>query len=163
MKQAKTRAIRVLERQGIAYELCYYAVEDHLSAEQVAEAIGMAPEQVFKTLVTLPATIGGGPILALIPAGSQLDLKKLAAALVEKKVKMAPQRDAERLTGLEKGGISPLALLDKRFRLAIDETIVLHDQVEISAGRVGVGVIVPVDGLLRVLSSAVLADLCQPT
>ena len=64
---------------------------------------------------------------------------------------MAPQREAERLTGLEKGGISPLALLDRGWLMIVDETIILFDRVEISAGKVGVGVIVEVEGLLRVL------------
>jgi Cys-tRNA(Pro)/Cys-tRNA(Cys) deacylase len=66
---------------------------------------------------------------------------------------MASQRDAERLTGLEKGGISPLALLDRGWPVIVDETIILFDQVEISAGKVGAGVIVEVAGLLRVLAA----------
>ena len=67
---------------------------------------------------------------------------------------MASQRDAERLTGLQKGGISPLALLDKGFRVFVDETIILHERIEISAGKVGAGVIVPIEGLMRVLDAA---------
>ena len=66
---------------------------------------------------------------------------------------MAPQREAERLTGLEKGGISPLALLEKGFPVYIDEAVVLFDEIEISAGKVGVGVLAPVEGLLRVLEA----------
>jgi Cys-tRNA(Pro)/Cys-tRNA(Cys) deacylase len=160
MKQVKTLAMRVLEGHGVPYAACYYDVEEHLPAEQVAAAIGLPPEQVFKTLVTLPATPGAKPVLALIPAGSQLDLKKLAEAVGEKKMQMAAQREAERLTGLEKGGISPLALMDRGYRIAMDETATLFDRIELSAGRVGAGVIVPVEGLLRILRPA-LADLSQ--
>jgi Cys-tRNA(Pro)/Cys-tRNA(Cys) deacylase len=156
-KPIKTLAMRVLEGHKVSYQPAYYEVVDHLSAAQVAAAIGLPPEQTFKTLVVLPER-AGRPILALVPGDSQLDLKKLAAAAGEKKVQMAPHREAERLTGLEKGGISPLALLDRGWPVFVDETIILFDRVEISAGKVGVGVIVEVAGLLRVLA-AKTADL----
>jgi len=153
LRPAKTLAMRVLEGHGVPYTPLYYDVEDHLSATEVAAAVGLPAEQTFKTLVVLPDRPHGRPILALIPADCQLDLKKLAAAAGEKKVQMAPQREAERLTGLEKGGISPLALLDKGFPVYIDETVVLFDEIEISAGKVGMGVLAPVEGLLRVLEA----------
>jgi Cys-tRNA(Pro)/Cys-tRNA(Cys) deacylase len=161
-KPVKTLAMRVLEGQGVPYQPVYYEVSEHLSAAEVARVIGLPPEQAFKTLVVLPAAPNGRPILALVPGESQLDLKKLAAAVGEKKVQMASQREAERLTGLEKGGISPLALLDRGFRIAADETITLFDHVEISAGKVGAGVIVETPGLLRVLR-LVLADITAAT
>jgi len=156
-KPIKTLAMRVLEGHKVSYQPAYYEVVDHLSAAQVAAAIGLPPEQTFKTLVVLPER-ASRPILALVPGDSQLDLKKLAAAAGEKKIQMAPHREAERLTGLEKGGISPLALLDRGWPVFVDETIILFDRVEISAGKVGVGVIVEVAGLLRVLA-AKTADL----
>lgn len=151
IKPIKTLAMRILDGHSVSYEPVYYAVIDHLSAAEVAAAIGVPPEQTFKTLVALPDRPGARPILALAPGNSQLDLKKLAAATGEKKVQMAPQREVERLTGLEKGGISPLALLDRGWPIIVDETIILFDRVEVSAGKVGVGVIVEVEGLLRVL------------
>lgn len=160
MKHGKTLAMRVLEAHRVPYEPCYYDVEEHLPADAVAAIIGLPPEQVFKTLVTLPQAPGARPVLALMPAGAQLDLKKLAEAVGEKKMQMASQRDAERLTGLEKGGISPLALMDRGYRVASDETIILFDRIELSAGKVGAGVIVQVEGLLALLQP-VLADLSQ--
>ena len=149
--------MRVLEGHQIPYEPLYYEVVDHLSATEVAAAVGLPPEQTFKTLVALPVTPGARPVLALIPADAQLDLKKLAAAAGEKKMQMAPQREAERLTGLEKGGISPLALLDKGWPVFVDETVILFDRIEISAGRKGVGVLVPVEPLLELLKAVVTA------
>jgi Cys-tRNA(Pro)/Cys-tRNA(Cys) deacylase len=160
MKEArppKTLAMRVLEGQQIAYEPLYYDVVDHLSATEVAAALGLLPEQTFKTLVALPATPGARPVLALLPANAQLDLKKLAAAAGEKKMQMALQRDAERLTGLEKGGISPLALLDRGWPVFVDETVILFDHIEMSAGRKGVGVLVPVEPVLALLHAVVVA------
>ena len=153
IKPIKTLAMHVLDGQGVSYEPVYYEVVDHLSAAEVAAAIGLPPEQTFKTLVALPDRPDARPILALAPGDSQLNLKKLATAAGEKKVQMAPQREAERLTGLEKGGISPLALLDRGWPIIVNETIILFDRVEISAGKVGVGAIVEVEGLLRVLQA----------
>jgi len=154
-KPTKTLAMRVLEGRGVPYEPLYYQVVDHLSAAEVAAAVGLPPEQTFKTLVVLPASPRGRPILALAPGDSQLDLKKLAAAAGEKKVQMASLREAERLTGLERGGISPLAMLDRGFSVFVDETIILFDRVEVSAGKVGVGILAPVEGLLRVIGAQV--------
>jgi Cys-tRNA(Pro)/Cys-tRNA(Cys) deacylase len=92
---------------------------------------------VFKTLVVLPPEPGKKPILALIPADCQLDLKKLAAAVGARKLKMATHREAEELTGLQVGGISPLALFNKGFAVAIDSTVTGLAQVCISAGKRG--------------------------
>lgn len=157
-KPGKTLAMRILESHDITYQSVTYAVTDHLAAAEVAAAIGFPPEQTFKTLVVLPERLPVRPILALVPGSSQLDLRKLAAVAHEKKVQMAPHKEAERLTGLEKGGISPLALLDKGWPVYVDETVVLFDRIEISAGKVGMGVLVPVEPLLALLS-AKLADL----
>jgi Cys-tRNA(Pro)/Cys-tRNA(Cys) deacylase len=157
-RPVKTLAMRVLEHHGVPYEPRYYEVVDHLSASQAAAAIGLPPEQTFKTLVVLPGAPAARPLLALVPGDKQLDLKRLAAACGEKRVQMAPQREAEQLTGMDKGGISPLALLDRGFRIVVDETVILFESIEISAGKVGVGVFVEVEGLLGVLCP-ILADI----
>lgn len=165
-KNIKTMAMRVLEGHAIPYTPFYYDMPEHLSqsgprgelSRTVAAAIGLSPEQTFKTLVVLPERPAARPILALLPGDSQLDLKKLAAAAGEKKVQMASHAEAERITGLEKGGISPLALLDRHFPVFVDETALLFDQIEISAGKRGTGVLAPVEPLLALLQ-ATLADL----
>jgi Cys-tRNA(Pro)/Cys-tRNA(Cys) deacylase len=159
-KAEKTLAMRVLESEGVTYRAVFYAVAEHLSAAEVATAVGLPVAQAFKTLVALPARPGARPVLALVPGDASLDLKKLAHVLGEKKVHMAAQRDAERLTGLRKGGISALALLDRHWPVVIDETALLFDEIWVSAGRVGAGVIVPLDGLVRVLG-AELADIAE--
>lgn len=157
-KGVKTLGMRVLEGHGVPYRPVEYEVVEHLSAGEVARVLGLDAGQTFKTLIALPERPGARPILALVPGDASLDLKKLAAASGEKKVQMAPHRDAERLTGLEKGGISPLALMDKGWPVYIDETVILWDEIEISAGKVGHGVVAPVEGLLRVIR-AVVADI----
>jgi len=159
-KNQKTLAMRVLEGHNIPYTAFYYDAPEHLSAAEVAAVIGVPPEQTFKTLVVLPDRPAARPILALLPGDSQLDLKKLAAAAGEKKMQMAPHKEAERITGLEKGGISPLALLDRHYEVFIDETAILFDQIEISAGKKGAGVLAPVEPLLRLLNAR-LVDLAM--
>ena len=159
-KNQKTLPMRVLEGHNIPYTAFYYDAPEHLSAAEVAAVIGLPPEQTFKTLVVLPERPAAKPILALLPGDSQLDLKKLAAAAGEKKMQMAPHKEAERITGLEKGGISPLALLDRHYEVFIDETAILFDQIEISAGKKGAGVLAPVEPLLRLLNAR-LVDLAM--
>jgi Cys-tRNA(Pro)/Cys-tRNA(Cys) deacylase len=160
MRPVKTLAMRVLEAHGVPYEPRYYEAPEHLSASEVAAVLGLPPEQVFKTLVVLPARPGGKPLLALVPGNCQLALRRLEAASGEKRLTMAPHLEAERLTGLEKGGISPLALMEKGWRVFVDETVTLFDRVEVSAGRVGVGVLVPVEGLLAT-THASIADIAE--
>lgn len=159
-KNQKTLAMRVLEGNNIPYTAFYYDVPEHLSAAEVAAVIGLPPEQTFKTLVVLPERPAAKPILVLLPGDSQLDLKKLAAAAGEKKMQMAPHKEAERITGLEKGGISPLALLDRHYEVFVDETAILFEQIEISAGKKGAGVLAPVAPLLRLLHAR-LVDLAM--
>jgi Cys-tRNA(Pro)/Cys-tRNA(Cys) deacylase len=159
-RPTKTLGMRVLEAQGIPYEPLSYVVEEHLSAAAVAAAVGLPPEQAFKTLVALPDRPGARPLLALVPGDAQLALKKLAAAAGVKKVQMASHREAERLTGLEKGGISPLALMDRHWPVFVDETAILFDRIEISAGKRGMGVLVPVEPVVALLQ-ATLVDLTE--
>ena len=142
---------RLLDSRKIPYT-AFELPAEKLGAVEVALLLDVPPEQVFKTIVV--AREGKGkPILALTPGPAEVDLKALAKAVGEKKLVLPSEREAERLTGLQVGGISPLALLDRRWPIIIDETIILFDRIEISAGKVGVGVIVEVEGLLRVLQA----------
>ncbi len=150
--------MRVLEARDIPFEVVTYEVIEHLSAAEVAAALGLDAGQTFKTLVALPERPHAKPVLVLLPGDSTLDLKKLATASGEKKMRMASHKEAEHLTGLEKGGISPLALMEKNWPVYVDETVILYERIEISAGKVGVGVLVAVQPLLDLLQ-AVLADL----
>ena len=128
----KTNAVRILERAGIAYDLREYAVdEDHLTAPHVAAAIGMPPEQVFKTLVVRGDRTG--VLLACIPANSELDLKALAAASGNKKVEMAPLKEVLALTGYIRGGVSPVGT-KKPYPVFLEETADLWDVIAVSAG-----------------------------
>ena len=149
----KTLAMLVLDGQNVTYRVILYdsALRD---AEEIAHQIGSEPSQVFKTLVvTRPA---GKPFLVMIAADKQLDLKKMAREVGEKKVKMASQRDAEKLTGLQVGGISALALLNRGFSNCLDADASSHETVYISAGKRGLQLQVPVDDLIRISKARIL-------
>ena len=148
MAQKKTNAMKLLEGKKVPYES--YAYPANLrDAEQVAAAVGWPAGQVFKTLV-VPRPKPGKPILVMIPADRQLDLKKLAKGVGEKKLKMATQREAEQLTGLQVGGISALALLNRGFAIYLDESALAYEQIIISAGQRGLQIKLAVPDLVKV-------------
>ncbi|MEI2691038.1 MAG: aminoacyl-tRNA deacylase [Anaerolineae bacterium] len=144
----KTLAMRLLEGKKVAYTALRYDPDLHVSAVEVASALGMPPAQLFKTLVAQPDA--GKPILAVVPAGAELELKALAQAVGVKKVRMATQADAERLTGLQKGGISALALVNKGFRVLLDSSAAPFPQIAMSAGERGVQVVLAPQDFVRV-------------
>jgi Cys-tRNA(Pro)/Cys-tRNA(Cys) deacylase len=139
--------MRVLEVQDVPFEVFTYSATRH-SGPEVAEQIGASPAQVYKTLVVQRQ--GGKPLLVMVASDRQLDLKRLAAAIGEKKLRMAPQREAERLTGLQVGGISPLALLNRGFDIFMDQAATAQGHVFVSAGQRGVNLRLAVEDLLRV-------------
>src|SRR5690349_6580505 len=114
---AKTIAMQTLEVRGVQYEAMEYD-PDIRSGEGVAQALGVPPEHVLKTLVMQPE--GGRPILVMVRSDREVAPKVLARELGVKSVRMVPKVDAERLTGLQTGGIGALALLDRRFGVYID-------------------------------------------
>jgi Cys-tRNA(Pro)/Cys-tRNA(Cys) deacylase len=156
-KAEKTNAMRLLDGRKIPYVTHTYSPDIH-SAEGVAEAVGMPPEQVFKTLVVLSAAARPQPYLAIVPGHRELDLKKLAQATREKKLRMATQREAESLTGLLVGGISALALLNTGFKVYLDASARGFDTVLVSAGQRDINLQLAVDDLVGVTNARV-ADL----
>lgn len=159
---AKLNTMRLLEQHGISYEAVTYADTDTFhSADEVAAVLGVLPALVYKTLVVEPAG-GGRPALALIASDRSLDLKRLAAALGVKKVSMAAHKDAERLTGLKVGGISPLALLQKNWAVCLDQPAAALEHIFISAGQRGTQVRVPTAALVALLRAQVAAISAPP-
>ena len=149
----KTNAMRLLESRKIPYEVFTFSPEIH-SATGVAEAVGLPPDQVFKTLVVLRSK--GKPMLVMIAGDRELDLKRVAQAVGEKKVRMALHREAEELTGLQVGGISALALLNRPFEVFIDRRATELSQVLISAGQRGINLRLAVSDLIRVTRARVI-------
>ncbi|GAA3396666.1 Cys-tRNA(Pro) deacylase [Streptomyces roseoviridis] len=122
--------------------------------EEAAEALGVSPDRVFKTLV---ADVDGELTVAVVPVAGQLDLKALASAVGGKKAAMADPAAAERTTGYVRGGISPLGQR-KRLRTVLDSSASAHPTICVSAGRRGLEVeLAPGD--LAALTDAVLAPI----
>ena len=144
--------MKLLEGKRISYEVATYP--DHMrDAEAIALKLGVAPGQVFKTLVTLPpGSIGQSakPLLVMLPADRQLNLKKLAKAVRAKKLKMASHAEAEKLTGLQVGGISALALLNRGFAIYLHDSAKDYAQIYVSAGQRGLNIKLAVKDLVKV-------------
>jgi Cys-tRNA(Pro)/Cys-tRNA(Cys) deacylase len=131
----KTNAARILDGLGIQYELKEYEVDENdLGAENVAQKIGMPPEQVFKTLVVRGDKTG--VFLTVVPGNKELDLKAVAACSGNKKVEMVPLKDVQKLTGYIRGGVSPIGT-KKPYPVIFDETITHFPFIACSAGLRG--------------------------
>ena len=149
MKSISLNSVRLLNKQEIPFKIHQFSDSIH-SANGVAEAVGVSPERVYKTLVALRQAPRAKPLLVMLSANNTLNLKKAARALGEKKLRMASHTEAEKLTGLKVGGISALALLNKGFAVYIDRAAQEQDTILISAGKRGVNLELAVDDLARV-------------
>lgn len=149
----KTNAARILDSAGVHYEIREYDVDENdLSAPRVAEAIGMPPEQVFKTLVARGDR--SGVLLASIPANCELDLKGLAAASGNKKIELVTVKEVLGLTGYIRGGVSPIGT-KKAYPFFLDETVELWDAIALSAGVRGQQMVIAPADLIRVTGAKI--------
>ncbi|HYD98104.1 MAG TPA: Cys-tRNA(Pro) deacylase [Alphaproteobacteria bacterium] len=152
-----TPAIAAAAAAGIAYEVHEYESDPRAPAYglEAAEKLGLPPETVFKTLV---AELDGATLaVAVIPVAEKLNLKALAALAGAKRAEMADPAKAERSSGYVVGGISPLGQ-KRRLRSFVDETALLFDRVNVSAGRRGLEIALAPTDLVRLLD-AVTGDL----
>src|SRR5438105_14498115 len=142
----KTNAVRLLEAMGVPHELRAYDVDpDDLTAETVADKIGLAAEQGFRRLVARGDRHGVG--FAVVPGNCKLDLKALAKLTGDRKVETVPLKEVQPLTGYVRGGVTVLGA-KKAYPVYVDETIELFDVVSVSAGARGLQVLLaPADSL----------------
>jgi len=153
----KTNVMRLLDQAGIPYKAMEYEVdENNLAGEHVAEQIGMPMDQVFKTLVAKGEK--KGIVVFCIPVNSELNLKKAASILDDKKIEMLHVRDLLGTTGYVRGGCSPIGM-KKKYPTYIDETAMLFDEITVSAGIRGCQLSIPSDRLLEYIG----ATLCDIT
>lgn len=156
-----TPATTALDRAGIAYRLHPYEHDPRAPSygAEAADALGVAPERVFKTLV---ADVAGALAVGVVPVSGQLDLRALAASLRRpgqgaKKARLAEVAAAERATGYVHGGISPIGHRSP-LPVVVDETAVLFDTVYCSAGRRGLQLELAPDALVTA-AAAILAPI----
>jgi len=144
-----TRFLDARKVKYIAHEL----PAEKLGAVEAALYMDVSPDRVFKTIVITREK--GKPILAVIPGPRTVDLKLLASFLAEKKVHLPTEREAEELTGLQAGGISPLALINKGFQVVIDSAAQGLEQIYISGGQRGVDIQLRVDDLAKLTNARI--------
>ena len=153
MAGQSTPATAVLNRCGVSYRLHTYRVDQraHSYGAEAAAALGLAPQRVFKTLVT---QLDGQLVVAVVPVSAQLDLRALAAVRGAKKAKMASAADAERATGYVTGGIAALGHR-KQLPVVIDVSVQHFETVFCSAGRRGLQLELAPDELVRAAKATV--------
>lgn len=149
---------RFLDSQKVAYAAFETPVEK-LGARETAEFLNIPPERVFKTIVVTREK-PRKPVLVVIPGTNVVDLKPLASFLGEKKVHLPTEREAEQLTGLQAGGISPLALINKGFQVVLDSSAQNYSEIHVSGGQRGLNIRLPVADLIR-LTRALLAPVSK--
>lgn len=148
---------RFLDARKVKYT-AHELPAEKLGAVEAAQFLNVPEGQVFKTIVTRREK--GKPVLAVIPGPWVVDLKLLAGFLGEKKMHLPTEREAEQLTGLQAGGISPLALIHKGFQVVIDSAAQGFDEIYISGGQRGLNIKINAEDLMGLVKASV-GDICR--
>ena len=155
----KLNSMRLLDTQGVRYEALSFPDTIH-SAIDVATYCGLPLAHIYKTLVVVLSQ--GKPALVLVAGDREMQLKQLAQALGEKKLRMATQKEAEEWTGLKVGGISALALSHRGFPVYIDRAAAALEEIIVSTGQRGMDVRLTVADLVRVTGAALVEATTPP-
>jgi Cys-tRNA(Pro)/Cys-tRNA(Cys) deacylase len=152
-----TPATTALEKAGIAFTLHEYDYDPNAPriGLQAAEALGIAPDRLLKTLM---AKAGNAIVCVMAPSDKEVSLKRLAAAAGAKEAAMLPPAEAERVTGYHVGGLSPLGQR-KRSAAFIERAALSHPTVLVNGGRRGLQIEIAPSDLVRAIGAKV-ADLC---
>jgi Cys-tRNA(Pro)/Cys-tRNA(Cys) deacylase len=139
---------RLLDSHKIPYT-AFDLPPEKLGAEETAKILDVPLEIVYKTIV-VTRDRPGKPVLSVIPGTCDVDLKLLASFLGEKKVHLPTQNEAEHITGLQAGGISPLALINRGFQVILDQSALKFDKIHVSGGQRGLNIRLPVSALIEI-------------
>ncbi|MBX3551493.1 MAG: Cys-tRNA(Pro) deacylase [Pseudolabrys sp.] len=150
-----TPATTALEKAGVAFTLHEYDYDPNADkiGLQAAEALGIAPERLLKSLM---AKAGTQVVCVLVPSDREVSLKKLAAAAGTKDAAMLPAAEAERITGYRVGGISPFGQR-KPPRVFIDDSVMVHTTILLNGGRRGLQIEIAPADLVRLLGATPVA------
>ncbi len=153
---SKTNALRLIEQAGFGYEVREYDLAlEEFTAERVAELVGMAPDQVYKTLLAVGDR--NGPCFAVIPANTELDVKALAAVHGERRIRLASLKEVLPLTGYERGSVTAIGA-KKPLPVYLDEVAELFDEIAVSAGAKGLQVVLTTTDYIE-LTGATIAPI----
>ena len=134
MANFKTNAMRILDSAKIKYNVYTYDADGDFDGQSVAKKIGIEPERVYKTLVTVAPS--KNYYVFVVPVLNELDLKACAKAVGEKSVEMIQVKDINKVTGYIRGGCSPIGM-KKQYRTVIDDSCLNFDAIVFSAGKIG--------------------------
>ncbi len=143
---------RFLDARRVPYT-AHELPAEKLGALNTAHLLNVPEEQVFKTIVTKREK--GKPVLVVIPGTRVVDLKLLASFLGEKKMHLPTEREAEQMTGLQAGGISPLALIQKGFQVVLDASSNDFEEIHISGGQRGLSIQLRTADLIKLVNAKV--------
>lgn len=147
----KTNAVRLVQQAKIPCREAFYEFDEKdLSGTHAAKAVGMPEEQVFKTLVARGERTGIS--VFCIPVCCELDLKKAAKAVGDKKIELVAVKELLALTGYIRGGCSPVGM-KKKYPTYFDETCILWDEIAVSAGERGHQMILPPEPLATLIGA----------
>ena len=133
-KEAKTNAMRMLDKKKIAYEALTYEVDTFIDGMHCAELTGAPVDASYKTLVMQGKS--KQYYVFVIPIACEVDLKKAVRSVGEKSVEMIHVKDITKITGYVRGGCSPLGM-KKMFPTVIDESAKNFAEIYVSGGRIG--------------------------
>lgn len=160
MKKVKTNAMRLLDEEGISYELLSFSLkEDHITPQFIAQETGREVEKIFKTIVTVGHSTNY--YVFCLQIIEELDLKKAAKAAGEKSIALIDQKDLLKIAGYEKGGCSPVGM-KKLYRTFFDQKALSFDKIIVSAGKRGYQVEVMPKDLISITKGET-ADLLMET
>jgi Cys-tRNA(Pro)/Cys-tRNA(Cys) deacylase len=146
-----TRAMEILEKAGVPYEVRTFEHDGFTPATEAAELLTIPPDTMFKTLIVRGER--QGIVLALVPGNQTLSLRKLAQQMGDKRAEMVDPSEITRLTGYVKGGVSPLGGR-RPYPVYMDQTALQHARIAVSAG---------IRGLVLMLAPADLATVAHGT
>lgn len=133
-KEIKTNAMRILDKNKIAYDVLQYECDEFIDGMHTAEKTGAPVEQSFKTLVLQGKS--RQYYVFVLPIAEEIDLKQAARLVEEKSVEMIHVKDITDITGYVRGGCSPLGM-KKNYPVILEEAACQYDKIYISGGRIG--------------------------
>ena len=145
-KEAKTNAMRILERQKIPYQVLTYECGEFIDGIHVADLTGTPRDQSYKTLIMEGKS--RAYYVFVVPIEKEVDRKAAAKAVGEKSVDMVHVKEIQKVTGYVRGGCSPLGM-KKQYVTVFDESVRNFEEIYVSGGRIGVSLKVPVEGVSK--------------
>ena len=157
-RMAKTMPMRALEQKGIPFEVHQHA-HKQVTAEGVAEDLGLSVAQVLKAMIVQRSDRQF--VLVVVPGDRRLSLKKVGAALDDKNVQLAAERDVQRVTGYQVGAVSVLGFRRSDVPAYVDQRVLELEKAIISAGNPDAGLALSPTALMQALEAAELGDFCE--